>query len=246
MYYLIVLRSLNWRTRRVDCSRIYGKEWQRRVTMQRTSNYMNVAVWIFRNDGQFYTKAQTQTSQTNRFLLGFSFYSWPLLPLRGSLGGGFIVMLAVNKQCILHIFQLQTPKRVPLSCGRSRRSCLRLWGQWRNETHWCLYWRSRDWRRGPRTGTWKASCSPRAMNSTGRRRTMGNTRRNKLTEQVCLSVFQKNLGDFIHNSFYADYSLCPERVTWMNWSLRNAFTHREGGAKSSSCLLWAGTLISRE
>lgn len=189
--------------------------------MQHTSNYMNVAVWIFRNDGQFYIKAQTQTSQTNRsktdpikwpmcfkssnkpdvcfgsssgchiyftvnresrissVLLSSMYFKtttvmWPMdllfsphyeaevfffrivterksLSLFRSLlrlvfildhyfpwggaGRGFIVLLTVNKQYILHIFQLQTQKRAPLSCGRSRRSCLRLWGRWRNETH---------------------------------------------------------------------------------------------------------------
>lgn len=149
-----------------------------------------------------------------RFLLSLVFILDHYFPWGGA-GRGFIVILTVNKQYILHIFQLQTQKRAPLSCGRSRRSCLRLWGWWRNETHSCLYWKSRDWRRGLRTGTWKASCSPRAMNSTGPRRMMGNTRRNKLTEQVYLSVFLNNLGDFIHNSFYVDYSVSQD---WHEWT----------------------------
>lgn len=167
---------------------------------------MKLKVFFFRivthREEKFVTLVRFQIS----FFILDHYFPW------GVAGRGFIVILTVNKQCILHIFQLQTQKRAPLSCGRSRRSCLRLWGQWRDETRWCLYWKSRDWRRGLRTGTWKASCSPRAMNSTGRRRMMGNTRRNKLTEQVYLS---KESG-----WFYSQQLLCGLFSVSRDWHER--------------------------
>lgn len=122
------------------------------------------------------------------------YLSWPLFPLRGRWvrGGGVHSYIS----CKQTFFSDQTQRRAPLNCRRSRRSCQRLWERWRNETRWCLCWKSRGWGRGLRTGTWKAWCSPRATNSTGPRRMMDNSRRNELTEQVYLSIFQKNVGDF--------------------------------------------------
>lgn len=89
--------------------------------------------------------------------------------------------IIVNKRppwlFLLSLNSLQTQTRVHLSCRRSRRSWQRSWGQWRNETCWSLCWRSRGWRRGLRTGTWRALFCPRATSSTGPRPMTATARR---------------------------------------------------------------------
>lgn len=117
-----MLRSLNWRTLKADCSMILDTGWQQKVKWE-TPNL----IVIHKNLLFTYVPLTSFTS-------------------------------------------LQIQRRVPLSCRRSKRSCLRSWGRWRKETCWCLNLRSRGWRRGPRTETWRVSCCPKATNSTGPRR----------------------------------------------------------------------------